>query len=96
MLTSLPTVLFPAKYRTQSYFAENLVQDAASGFSDDETDISFIQARDMKYKGKMSRFFFYDVFISDEEEHWLAVAGPYNMDRTDISLSEASGEVYSE
>ncbi|HET7002856.1 MAG TPA: hypothetical protein VFI33_16135, partial [Puia sp.] len=88
--------LFPVKYRTQSYFAENLVQDAASDFSDDEANIRFIQARDMKYKGKKWRFFFYDVFISDEEEHWLAVAGPYNMDRNDISLSEARGEIYSE
>jgi len=89
------TGLFPIKYRTQSYFAENLVQDAVSEFSDDESDISFIQARDMKYKGKMSRFFFYDVFISDEEEHWLAVAGPYNTDQKDISFSEARAEVYS-
>ena len=72
------------------------MQDAVSEFSDDESDISFIQARDMKYKGKMSRFFFYDVFISDEEEHWLAVAGPYNTDKTDISFSEARAEVYSE
>jgi uncharacterized protein YbaP (TraB family) len=89
------SALFPMKYRTQSFFAESLVADAASAFSDDDADISFIEARDMKYKGKMFRFFFYNVFISDEEEHWLAVAGPYNMDRTDISLSEARGEVYS-
>ena len=50
----------------------------------------------MKYKGKKSRFYFYDVYVVDDDEHWLAVAGPYNVDRKDISLSAARAEVYSE
>jgi uncharacterized protein YbaP (TraB family) len=89
------SALFPVKYKTQAYFAENLVQDAASSYSDEDEETIFIQARDMIYKGKTSRFFFYDVFNIGEDEHLLAVAGPYDLDRTDLSISEARSEVYS-
>ena len=90
------SALFPVKYLTQSYFAESLAEDAASGFSDDEADISFIKMKEMKWKGKTYRFFFYDVFLNEDNEHWLAVSGPFNMNRTEISLSEAKSELYSE
>jgi uncharacterized protein YbaP (TraB family) len=86
--------LFPAKYLTQSYFAESLAEDAASGFSDDEADVRFIKEKELKWKGKTVRFFFYDVFLEESNEHWLAVSGPFNLNRTDISLAQASSEIY--
>jgi uncharacterized protein YbaP (TraB family) len=89
------SALFPVKYFTQSYFAESLAEDAASAFSDDEADISFIKVREMKWKGKTYRFFFYDVFLNEDNEHWLAVSGPFNMNRVDVSLPEAKSDVYS-
>jgi hypothetical protein len=49
----------------------------------------------MKWKGKMCRFFFYDLFMKEDNEHWLSVAGPYNINKTGISFSEAQSAVYS-
>jgi len=42
----------------------------------------------------MSRFFFYDLFLKNDNTHWLAVAGPYNINKTSISISEATSDVY--
>jgi hypothetical protein len=88
------TELFPAKYLTQSYFAEAVVQDVSNQFDDQESDITFLRVKEMKWKGKMSRFFFYDLFLKSDDEHQLAVAGPYNINKTGISFSEAQSGVY--
>ena len=88
------TALFPAKYLTQSFFAASLAREAAGQFDDQQTDITFIRIREMAWHGKMSRFFFYDLHLKDEDQHFLAVAGPYNINKTGISFSEASGDVY--
>ncbi len=89
------TSLFPAKYLTQSFFAESVVQDVMNQFNDQEFEITFLRVKEMKWKGKMCRFFFYDLFMKDDNEHWLSVAGPYNINKTGISFSEAQSDVYS-
>jgi uncharacterized protein YbaP (TraB family) len=88
------TELFPAKYLTQSSFAESVVQDVTNQFDDQESDITFLRIKEMKWKGRMSRFFFYDLFLKDDNTHWLAVAGPYNINKTGVSLSEAYSDNY--
>ena len=88
--------LFPAKYLTQQNFAESLTEDAASEFSDDADEISLIKVKDIKWKGKTRRFFFYDVFMEEDNEHWLAVAGPFSLNRTDISYTGASSKLFSD
>ncbi len=88
------TSLFPAKYLTQSSFAKCVVQDVTKQFDDQESEITFVRVKEMKWKGKMSRFFFYDLYLKDDDAHWLAVAGPYNINKTDISFSGAKSDVY--
>jgi uncharacterized protein YbaP (TraB family) len=88
------TSLFPAKYLTQTFFAESVVQDVSYQFDDQESDITFIRIKEIKWKGKMCRFFFYDLFTKGDNEHRLAVAGPYNINKTGISYSEAQSDVY--
>jgi uncharacterized protein YbaP (TraB family) len=89
------TALFPAKYLTQSFFAESLAREAADRFSDEESDLKPLIIKEIKWNGKMSRFFFYDLFFETSNEHYLAVAGPFNINKTSISLSDADGDVYS-
>jgi uncharacterized protein YbaP (TraB family) len=86
--------LFPAKYLTQSFFAECMVREATGQFDDQESDITFLRIKEMNWQGKMSRFFFYDLFLKNDNTHWLAVAGPYNINKTSISISEATSDVY--
>ncbi len=88
------TALFPAKYLTQSFFAIALAREAAGQFDEQETDITFLRIKEMAWHGKMSRFFFYDLYLKDDEQHFLAEAGPYNINKTSISFSEASGDVF--
>jgi uncharacterized protein YbaP (TraB family) len=88
------TALFPAKYLTQSYFAEGLVREAAGQFDSQETDIRFLRIKEMMWRGKMTRFFFYELHLKDDDQHFLAVAGPYNINKTSISFSEALADVY--
>jgi uncharacterized protein YbaP (TraB family) len=88
------TALFPAKYLTQSSFAESVVKGVNERFDDEDLDISFIRIKEMKWQGKMSRFFFYDVYAKDDDQHWIAVAGPYNINKISISFSEAQSDVY--
>lgn len=89
------TALFPMKYLTQSFFAESLAWEAAGQFSDQESDITFLRVKEMKWRGKMNRFFFYDLLLKNDNEHQLVAAGPFNMNKTSISLSEAGSDVYS-
>lgn len=88
------TALFPVKYLTQSYFAESLAHEAGDEFDDQESDLTFLKVKEMKWKGRMCRFFFYDLHLNDEDEHWLVAAGPYNINKMGISYSEANGKVY--
>ena len=44
----------------------------------------------------MSRFFFYDLLLKDDNKHLLAIAGPFNINKANISFSEADSDVYSE
>ena len=90
------TSLFPVKFLTQSYFAESLAGDAAAELDNGEAEISLIKVKELKWKGKTSRFFFYDVFMAEDNEHWLVASGPYNMNRADVSFSEAGSDLYSE
>ena len=88
------TALFPAKYLTQSFFAASLAREAAGQFDEQETDITFIRVKEMAWHGKMSRFFFYDLYLKDDDQHFLAVAGPYNINKTSISFSASESRVY--
>lgn len=88
------TALFPAKYLTQSYFAESLIREAAGQFDSQETDLRFLRIKEMKWRGKMSRYFFYELHLKDDDQRFLAVAGPYNINKTSISFSEASADIY--
>lgn len=88
------TSLFPAKYLTQSLFAKCVVQDVTQQFDEQESEITFVRVKEMKWKGKMNRFFFYDLYLKNDDAHWLAVAGPYNINKTGISFSEAQSGVY--
>jgi hypothetical protein len=86
--------LFPEKYLTQSLFAKCVVRDVTQQFDEQESEFTFLRVKEMKWKGKMSRFFFYDLYLKGDDAHWLAVAGPYNINKTGISLSEAKSDVY--
>ncbi len=86
--------LFPAKYLTQPFFAESLAREAAGQFSDAECNIKFLRAKEMKWQGALRRFFFYDLGFEDDGEHWLAVAGPYNINDKGISFSASESRVY--
>jgi uncharacterized protein YbaP (TraB family) len=85
--------LFPVKYLTQSYFAESLAGDAIADFSDEYADRTFIKVREMKWKGKLYRFFFYDVYIEEDDEHWLVVSGPFSRNVADFSYSGSFSRV---
>ena len=86
---------FPKKYLTQAYFGTALAREAANGYSDQESDLAFIRMKEMKWNGKLKRFYFYDLFLKEDEEHWLVVAGPFNLNGTVLPIADAGSDVYS-
>ena len=48
----------------------------------------------MKWQGAMRRFFFYDLGFEDDGEHWLAVAGPYDVNGKGVSFFASESRVY--
>ena len=89
------TALYPSKYLTQSFFAASLAREAADEFNDEESDIKLLTTREINWHGKLRRFFFYDLYLKTDSEHYLVVAGPFNINKTIVSFSDAYRDVYS-
>ena len=87
--------LFPRTYFTQKYFAESYVYGAASD-DDEPTNLTYLTQKDIDFKGKRSRFFFYKVTYGEDEyaTYSLACAGPFNINTMDVSAANATGELY--
>ena len=94
LTTYKKAALFPVKYLNQSSFAESLATEAAGQFGDQDFEITFLKVREMPYKGKTSRFFFYDVYFKEIQEHRLVAAGPFTINQKDISFPKAGSDVY--
>jgi len=86
--------LFPALYRSQKSFGESLVY-----LSDDDNtpdSITYVAGKTIDFKGRKSKFYFYKLAFgqSEDVQYYLACAGPFPLDLTDISLKDATSAIY--
>jgi hypothetical protein len=88
--------LFPAKYRTQKYFAEATIFTYASD-DYDPSEIISLGERSADFNGKKSRFYLFKVvykYDDADDEEYFAVAGPYSFDGKDISSDHAASGIF--
>jgi len=92
--------LFPAKYRTQRYFAEaELYSYASDDYSPSEME--YIGERVAELNGVKKRFFLFRIAFDENEsgdpESHLGMAGPYELDAKNLETSnDATGSHYDE
>jgi len=91
--------LFPRQYLTQQYFAQSMVENAATDEEDeDPASVTLLSQKTILFKGKNARFFFYKIALGGEEEtvYRLACAGPFSMDAAKMCADDAYGALYYE
>jgi hypothetical protein len=86
--------LFPEKYLTQSNFAISHLWASMSEEEEYPDKLSFIKYYDKEYKGKLSRFYTFNIEFNydGEKSYYLGICGPYN---TDNSFDPAFPEICS-
>lgn len=91
--------LFPAKYKTQRYFAEAEIYNYAT---DDYSPnlVEFIGERLAEMNGEKKRFFLFRIGFDEEEsgdgDTYLALAGPYDLDPKDLETNNDATAYYYE
>lgn len=89
--------LFPAAYRTQKAFGQSVVYDRATDNEDLEGEgmtISYVTSRTLTATGGKKRLLFYT--LKSGEKTWLACAGPYGPDPTQVDPANAYASIYYE
>lgn len=79
------TALFPKRFATQRYFAESHL----ANYNEDESyeSIKFLGERTINYKGKMRKFYLFEVkYNAEDKESYLGVAGAYNLSPTSLEV----------
>ena len=89
--------LFPKQYLTQQYFGESAVYSVASDDSEPGA-ITFLTQKNFTFQGKQARFFFYQVTIGEDDDKtsYLACAGPYDSNPSNMCADDAYGSIYYE
>ncbi|MDX1955423.1 MAG: TraB/GumN family protein [Chitinophagaceae bacterium] len=89
--------LYPAKFRTQAYFAESYLYNYAS---DDysPSEMVLLGERKATYKGSLARFFLFKVAYGEEgeenSESYLGMVGPFSLNEKEWHSKDALSMIY--
>jgi hypothetical protein len=89
--------LFPAKFRTQRYFAEAELYSYATD-DNSPSSIVFLGEREAELNGQRKKFYLFRVDFNYEEEDeassYLGIAGPYEKEAKNLETTNDATEVY--